>query len=140
MYDWSPGSFLTCDDCSNPIASPEDTTQYCVTVTDKNGCINTKCIDIAVTCNDVFIPSLFSPNGDQINDYFVIEGSCITKFNLRIFNRWGENVFQSQDQKHSWDGTFKGDPLNSGVFAYVFEYTDNTNTSHKVSGNITLIK
>jgi gliding motility-associated-like protein len=141
-YLWTNGSSLSCNNCPTPTAKPSSTTQYCVFITDQNGCTDTKCTEVKVdeSCTDVFIPSMFSPNGDSHNDYLEVEGSCIITFDLRIYNRWGELVFQSKDQTKSWDGKYKDKALNSNVFAYVFEYTDKTNKSHKVSGNITLIK
>lgn len=88
----------------------------------------------------VFIPTGFSPNGDGINDVLQIMGEGILSLNLAIYDRWGQRVFQTTDVNTFWDGTFNGQPLNSGVFAYkVFAVlADGTEISQ--SGNITLMR
>jgi len=88
----------------------------------------------------VFIPTGFSPNGDGVNDVLQIMGEGILSLNLAIYDRWGQRVFQTTDVNTFWDGTFNGQPLNSGVFAYkVFAVlADGTEISQ--SGNITLMR
>jgi gliding motility-associated-like protein len=135
-YSWSTGQIT---ESIKVIESGK----YNVLVTDQNGCSLSKDIYVfinKVECTDVFVPNMFSPNGDNINDKLVVEGSCIVDFDLRIFNRWGEMVFQSKDKIDSWDGKFKGKSLNSGVYSYVFEYTDNENQFYRKIGNITIMK
>lgn len=67
----------------------------------------------------IYVPNTFTPNDDGLNDYFKVEGIGIGKFNLEIFNRWGELVFASTDMNHSWDGTYKGEKIkNTDVFVY----------------------
>jgi gliding motility-associated-like protein len=141
-YSWSPNASLSCDDCFNPMASPGVSTDYCVTVSDQNSCTSTECtrVELLKSCGEIFIPTMFSPNGDGNNEKFVIEGNCIVSCDLRIFNRWGELVFQSQEQNNSWDGTYQGDKVPVGVFAYVFKYTNTANKTEELSGNITLVK
>ncbi len=97
---------------------------------------------------DVFIPNVFSPNNDGLNDLFFISSSEDALSNisfLRIFDRWGGLVFETFDflpniQEHSWDGTEKGKPLMPGVFVWVveLEYTDGTTELR--SGDVTLVK
>ena len=68
----------------------------------------------------VFIPDAFTPNGDGINDVFGVKGEGIQNFTLRIFNRWGEEVFSSNNPKQQWDGMFKGKPAEGGSYVYRF--------------------
>ena len=66
----------------------------------------------------VFIPDAFTPNGDGINDTFGVKGEGIQNFTLRIFNRWGEVVFESYNPKQQWDGTYAGKPVKGDMYVY----------------------
>ena len=88
----------------------------------------------------VVVPTGFSPNGDGNNDILFVLGSDIEKFELNIYNRWGQRVFHTTDQANGWDGTFKGQKENNGVFAYSLVYTTFDKTEHSLKGNITLIR
>ncbi|MBI4945835.1 MAG: gliding motility-associated C-terminal domain-containing protein [Bacteroidetes bacterium] len=145
IYLWSPSTGLNCDTCPNPKGSPNETTDYCVTVIDiVNGCSGNECITITVDipCGTLFIPNAFSPNGDGENDTLkvYIEFNCIKDFHLVIFDRWGERVFESLDQQKGWDGTFGGKILDPAVFAYYLNVTFIKGESISKKGNISLIR
>jgi gliding motility-associated-like protein len=97
-------------------------------------------IIVETQLQDIFIPNVFSPNGDNNNDFFTIEGDGMTNFSIKIFNRWGELIFESDDQNVSWNGNHSGKSASKGVFAYTLTYNDNSGTPQVVSGNITVIK
>jgi gliding motility-associated-like protein len=143
-WSWSPPNDLSCSDCPNPIAYPQSTTIYTVTGTDAEGCVGTAEITITVDpiCGDVYVPTVFSPNGNgyTANNMICVYGNCIATFNYAIFNRWGEKVFETSDQSICWDGTFKGKDMNSGVFAYKLTATLQNGQSIEESGNLTLIR
>ena len=141
-YSWSPATSLSCSDCSNPIASPLSTIVYFLTVIDTNGCSNQDYVTITVVEPELelFIPNVFSPNGDGHNDLFVVEGSGLNEFNIKVFDRWGQLIFESEDQNISWDGLHNGKQLNTAVFAYTLTFTDNLGDQQVMSGNVTLIK
>jgi len=142
-YTWSPASYLSCVNCDQPVASPPDNIQYCVS-SQLNGCVSTKCIDITVTCEigyDHSVPNAFTPNNDGHNDAFCLKGftDCITNFSVMIFDRWGEKVFESNDPSFCWDGVYKGELMNSAVFVYVIKATKKKEQINK-KGNISLIR
>jgi gliding motility-associated-like protein len=143
-WSWTPPTGLSCTDCENPIASPQTTTVYTVTGTDFEGCSGTAEITIVVDpiCGDVFVPTVFSPDGSGFtaNNMICIYGNCIVSFNYVVFNRWGEKVFESNDQSNCWDGKYKDKPLNSGVFAFKFSALLQNGQSIEQSGNLTLIR
>lgn len=141
-YSWSPATGLSCTDCPNPIASPTETTIYTVTGTDDFGCSGeaTVAILIQVECGDIFIPTIFSPNGDWNNDLQCVMGNCIVEMKYAIYDRWGEKVFETEDQTECWDGTFRGQKLNSGVFAFKFTATLVDGSIINQSGNLTLVR
>ena len=89
------------------------------------------------------MPNLFSPNGDGINDVLHIYGWSVDEVDFRIFDRWGELIFQSSDPNLStwgWDGTYRGVELNSAVFVYTVEVTYMDGREQVQHGNITLIR
>ena len=148
LYSWSPVTFLNCLDCENPVVTPLETTIYTVMVADTNGCTATDEIEISVDkSRDVFIPNAFSPNGDAVNDIFMIysnQGVAQVR-SFRIFDRWGEQMFEAtnfspNDPLFGWNGTFKGKTLNPAVFVYFaeVEFVDGVVLMYK--GDVTLIK
>lgn len=87
-----------------------------------------------------FIPTAFSPNGDGINDFLVMLGEGIISVNLDVYNRWGEVVFQTTNPLDKWDGKFKGQDQQSGVYAYKVYVVLSDGTELNQSGNITLMR
>jgi gliding motility-associated-like protein len=86
------------------------------------------------------VPTGFSPNGDGSNDVLYVRGGGIEVMNLRIFNRWGEKVFESNGLEYGWDGTFKGKPQEMDAYAYVLTATFIDGSSAIKKGNITLLR
>ncbi len=142
-YLWTPSTGLNCNTCNAPIASPEKTTRYYVTVTDGNGCSSTDSLDIFVIdysdC-DVFVPNAFSPNGDGNNDALQLNAPCPADILFMIMDRWGEVIYTSEDINQTWDGTFKGRELNTGVFIYTLRARIINNPDIRKTGNISLIR
>jgi gliding motility-associated-like protein len=141
-YTWTPEEGLSCTNCPDPVASPSETTTYTVTVTTDDGCVSSDTVLVIVEqpCTEVFVPTIFSPNGDNINDLVCVEGSCIRDLDFRIFNRWGEVVFETKDPTECWDGTQNGEPLNTGIFAYKALIIKDDGQEIEKSGSLTLVK
>lgn len=141
-YTWTPDEDLSCSNCPNPIATPSETTTYTVTVSTDDGCSSSDTILVIVEqpCTDVFVPTVFSPNGDNINDLVCVKGSCIKDLDFRIFNRWGEVVFETKDPTECWDGTQNGEPLNTGIFAFKVLIVTIDGQEIEKSGSLTLVK
>ena len=142
VYEWSTGETNTTGEI---VVSPEETTTYTVTVTDEMGCTATDMITIFVrqpVCDesDVFLPTAFSPNGDDINDILYVRSNFIDQMEILIYNRWGEEVFSSTDQNVGWDGTYKGETLAPDVFAYTMRVICINQAEYRVRGNVTLVK
>ncbi|MCH8331164.1 MAG: gliding motility-associated C-terminal domain-containing protein [Bacteroidetes bacterium] len=144
LYSWSPSTGLSCTNCQNPVADPTETITYTLTVTDVNGCVNTDTITIFIDRTTmIFIPDIFSPNGDDKNDVFYVDGKGIKELILIIYDRWGERVFETNcccSESCGWNGTFKGKPLNSAVFVYYLKGIFITDEEIIEKGNITLLR
>lgn len=139
-YLWFPNTALSCNDCNNVIANPIEDITYSLTI-DTMGCISYDEISIYVeVAGDIFVPNLFTPNADGINDFLEIYGNSIDEFDFKIYDRWGEMVFQTDNINEVWDGTFNGMPLNSAVFVYTIEVVYLDGREDIQQGNITLIK
>ena len=91
-------------------------------------------------CGDLFVPTAFSPNGDSYNDVECVYGKCIKSMLFSIYDRWGEKVFETNDQTKCWDGTYKGEPLNPAVFVYTLEASLSTGETKSLKGNIGLVR
>src|SRR5690606_34575117 len=122
-YVWLPDEDMDCDTCAITTVCPMYATQYCVTGTDANGCVNEDCvtINVDIICGDIFVPSAFSPNNDGENDVLCVYSDCMESLTFTIYNRWGEAVYQTNNMNICWDGTWKGKVLNSAVFVYVLD-------------------
>lgn len=127
--EWTPQDSLACDQCLNWMASPLETTRYQATIVDTAGCTATDDILIQVMRDRrVYIPNAFSPNGDGANDLFrIFAGPGVVQVNkFEVYTRWGEQVFKAtefppNDPAYGWDGRFRGETLNIGVFVYYAE-------------------
>ncbi len=142
-YLWTPGTGLSCPTCDTLQASPIVTTTYEVTATDANGCSGTAQVIVYVNpiCSDeIFVPTIFSPNGDGRNDDQCVMGNCIVELDFSIYNRWGEKVFETTDQNTCWDGMYKGKKVNAGVFVYKMKAILLHGEEITRSGNITVVE
>jgi gliding motility-associated-like protein len=148
-YAWSPSSSLNCNNCSNPVATPSETTSYIVSGSDSNGCVGTDTVVVNVNshstgCGTVYVPTVFSPkgSGNIDNQKVCVYGNCIAELSFSVYNRWGEMIFKSNntDLTDCWDGTYKGKVLDSGVYAYQLLVKLTNGELIVQSGNITLIR
>lgn len=141
-YDWIPNYNISCNNCPNPVVSPAADTVYTVIVKTPNGCTDTLRIPITVEmeCGELFIPTIFSPNGDGNNDYFMPYGRCVKKYNLKIYNRWGEVVFNEDNSLTGWDGIHKGKEASSGTYVYRITLSLFSDEVIEKTGNVTLVR
>jgi|GEM_PF-4739825 len=139
---------IPCDLCPSVYVSPLKATTYSVELVDHKGCISTDEIEIRVRYdNNVFIPNAISPNGDGINDVFYIQADIsVVKINkLSIFDRWGINVFsvsniQPNDLSAGWDGKFRNELTQPGVFVYFAELEFQNGSREIYKGDLTVIR
>ena len=123
-YSWTPVDYLSCLTCPTPVASPTVEYIYTVNVKDTHGCferVNTYTVYIE-NKSSVDVPTAFTPNGDGINDLINVDGWGLKKLNyFRVFNRWGELIYETTDLNSGWDGFYKGVPQNMETYVYQAE-------------------
>jgi gliding motility-associated-like protein len=137
-----PADGLSCTTCQNPVASPITTTTYTVISTDANDCLSVDYVTVYIEaeCGSVYIPNVFSPNGDNNNDILYVHGNCIISMEFMIYDRWGEKVFTSSSTDNGWDGNFRGKAMDQGVFVFNFKATLKNGNQISRKGNISLIR
>ncbi|MBC9930714.1 PKD domain-containing protein [Chitinophaga qingshengii] len=117
------------------------TYNVCLTAANQEGCTETVCKTVSAIVVPLFdVPSAFSPNNDGMNDVFYVKSFGVTKFNLKIFNRWGQLIFESTNPNMGWDGRFKGaiQPMDAYAYVVTLEFTDGTKANK--TGNVTLLR
>jgi gliding motility-associated-like protein len=126
---------------TNPSHTYQDTGTYIVSleVTTANGC--TDYVRYTVVVNPVFtfyIPNSFTPDGDGINDFFFGLGQGYKEYNMMIYDRWGEEIFESHDDQYHWDGSYKGRQVQQDTYVYRFVIYDWQNHQHIYTDGVTL--
>jgi gliding motility-associated-like protein len=147
-WTWSPTTNLSCATCPLPVADVKKDITYTVKVTTPYGCSASDTISIKTFCKDgqVFIPNAFTPDGDGVNDRLIVRASGIaTVKHFRIFNRWGDLIFERDNFKpnditYSWDGRVRGVVSGPEVFVYTCEVICENGTSYTYKGNVSIIK
>jgi gliding motility-associated-like protein len=151
---WYPDATLDCRECPNPIALPTQTTTYYATIYySENGVtcttIDSVTIEVLKVCDNsvVYVPNTFTPNGDGLNDIFMIRGLAATRIKyFRVFDRWGKLVHEAlngipNDPTWGWNGTDRnGEKLNSAVYVYTYEIECINGDIVNGQGNVTLIR
>jgi gliding motility-associated-like protein len=147
---WTPPLYLSCTDCLNPeIVQPLSSLTYSVQVVTDAGCLlmDEIAIEVRESEQTVYIPNIFSPNGDGVNDVFFIMANpsvaLVRRFD--VFDRWGELVFQASnvqpnDPQSGWDGTFYGRLMNPQVFVWVVEVVLVNGAEIQLRGDVALVR
>lgn len=140
-YFWEPELWLSDPEVLDPIAFPEQTTTFFLTAT--NGvCERTDEVTITVI-NGLQIPSVFSPNGDGINDKWEIKGtSRYPDMRVDVFDRWGQKVFESvsYNEEKFWDGTHRGNLLRTSTYYYVITLNDPAADENVLKGAVSIVR
>lgn len=149
LINWSPEIGLADPHSLTTQVLDKNNRVYYVQAIDPNS--NCPAVDsiqvIWFDCENPFdVPQAFSPNGDGINDHFTVFGLNVLEYHIHIFNRWGEQVYEStdvselNDLSRGWDGTYKGKVQELGTYVYYISGTDVYGASHELKGNLTLIQ
>lgn len=149
-YRWTPADYLSSDTIRTPFVFPETSLEYTLMVTNENGCTAQGTVFVELDANrNVYIPNIFSPNGDGRNEEFrVFACRGVESINfVRLFDRWGGLVYEATnvapnclDGSKHWDGQKDGRPLNPGVYVYMVEVTFLDEVTLIYRGDVTVIR
>lgn len=145
-YEWQQMDHISCVNCPNPTVNPLESTLYSVVATNEAGCytMGEVLVEVINFCGNakIEIPNVFTPNNDGLNDVFRIryDRDKVDLDILRIYNRYGELIFETQNVDQGWDGNFSGDLVNSGVYVYYLVADCYDGTSKIIKGNVTLLR
>jgi gliding motility-associated-like protein len=141
-YLWAPPAGLSATNVLNPTAIPAQTTTYTLKVTTSQGCIATDDMTITVVPYCIKPMEAFTPNGDGINDVWLVTNGtgCLDKAKAQVFNRYGAKIFESNDYKNNWDGTYKGKMLPDGTYYFVITYRLITGAEENMKGSVTILR
>jgi gliding motility-associated-like protein len=144
-YAWTPALGLSCNNCAGPLVYSTlfaDSINYdTLTVIYNNGCVVTAYDTIRIRYTpELAIPNAFSPNGDSRNDVFFIPAKDVATFSMRIYNRWGQEIFSSTDISQGWDGNYKGKPQPVGDYLFFFNISYETGKAESHNGTVTLFR
>ncbi len=144
-YHWSPSLWLSDNSQGIVTATPDESITYYVTATDSYGCMSLDTVTISVhdwNCGYpyIYVPTAFSPNNDMVNDVLQVQSGIITDVLFEVYDRWGECVFSTTDISTTWDGTYRGKPLQPQVLVYYIKATCLNSEEFVEEGNITIIK
>ena len=151
IYNWTPSNYLSASDIERPFVQPLEDQVYVLEVVDINGCQSSAQVEVRIDANrNIYIPNVFSPNGDGLNDYFSVYACLGVRriINAHIFDRWGNLIYRGSELSpvcqgigtQIWDGTFNGSELNPGNFVYIvqIEFLDDVVLTYR--GTITLMR
>ncbi|MEP7106940.1 MAG: gliding motility-associated C-terminal domain-containing protein, partial [Ferruginibacter sp.] len=142
-YNWSPGSLLNNPFIANPMATiNQDSVMFIVTVRDIAGCVGYDTVWVKVfDAITYYVPNAFSPNGDGRNDFFKpIAAGILSTESFRIFNRYGEIVFDTNQWNKGWDGTYKGKPQGVGNYVWFIKGKGKDGKLIEMRGNVVLVR
>lgn len=134
-YLWSTGA-------TTQTIAPVLAGTYYVTVGSGN-CVSSDTVELVGTLGEsmLFIPNTITPNGNGLNDVFYPYGSEITSLHMRIFDRWGQLIFETSDPALGWNGTYKGTTVQEDTYVYVIEYTTTcNNTERRRTGHVNVVR
>ncbi len=123
LYPGKFNRYIWQDNSNDSIYIVEKAGKYSVSIVNSAGCGASDSLNVVEDClTDIVVPNAFTPNGDNLNDIFFVDGSITADFEIDIFNRWGELIFHSDNRSEAWDGTYKGNPVQEGFYNYLIKY------------------
>jgi gliding motility-associated-like protein len=143
-YTWTPTFGMNNPNIYNPLAIVEATTTYFVVVTEgdcvQQDSVTVRVVDFICGRPTVYVPNAFTPNLDQANEWLYVRGNFITELDFKVFDRWGELMFETQDQNIGWNGFFKGMKVDPAVFVYYLRTVCEGGEIYFEEGNITVLE
>ena len=144
-YYWEPSEYFACPTCAISMFNPYSSTTVSVTVVDENGCRATDSLDVTVypACDGdgITVANVITPNNDGYNDVFSLYSEYLDElFYIRIFDRWGNQIYETGDINAGWDGTYNGVPVDAGVYIYSLKGICTGGDEFVKTGNVTILR
>lgn len=138
-YYWSTEDTVFCSNCYELIITPDRSDTYYFTGIDTNSCRTVDSITVYLD-GILYVPNTFTPNGDGFNEYFKVIAREIHDYQLYIFDRWGQLVFETNDTEATWDGRHNGHLVQIDTYIWKIEYLDNLNVRHEFIGHVNVLR
>lgn len=139
-FEWLPAYGLDCGNCPAPVASPDSSMLYTLTATTANGCVAQASVWVDVLGHVIYVPNVFTPNNDLLNDDFRVYGQGFAEIEFMVFDRWGELIFRTTDIYKGWDGTYKGVLMPPGTYVYTCNYRFYGGYKQLLKGSVLLVR
>ncbi|HNO99418.1 MAG TPA: gliding motility-associated C-terminal domain-containing protein, partial [Ferruginibacter sp.] len=142
QYTWSPAYGLNDASSQNPIAIPDKDITYTLTARNSIGCIAVDDIKVKVYKGpNIYVPNAFTPNGDGLNDRLRAIPVGIRDFHyFRLFDRWGNMIFSTEDPRYGWDGKIRGTAQPTGAYVWIAEGVDYRGNIIQRKGTVTIAR
>jgi len=145
LYAWSPATGLDLSTVKNPVFNFDKTTEYLIRIQSAAGCvtIDTQLVKVAdpITTPEAYVPRAWTPNNDGYNDrLYPLTVNVTQLYYFRIYNRWGQLVFETKILNQGWDGTYKGQPMIADVYTWIMEAMGIDGTIIKKTGESVLLR
>ena len=146
-YEWEDNDFIYSDlTSSSVLVRPRDETVLYVKVSDEYGCQSEDSVIIQVSEFNWFVPQAFTPNNDGANDMLHVYGNGIKSMNFKLFNKWGQLVFETKkwhtqlNRSEGWNGVFEGNIQHNQTFGWMLHFEDINGQKYQEKGTVTLIR
>jgi gliding motility-associated-like protein len=138
---WISGENMSCADCPRTEIFPIRKTCYVAEAVNEYGCTETDevCVDVGLDYA-IYVPNTFSPNQDGLNDLFLVSGFGISNVHLQVFDRWGEQMFETNDVQTGWNGGFRGQPCKIGTYTWKVSFNATSGKVEERSGHVNLLR
>lgn len=138
---WSPAAGLSATNILNPVARPQQTTTYTLSVTNTSGCVASDNVVVTVIPYCINAVKAFTPNGDGIHDLWVVTtGACVDNIKARVYNRYGGLIYSNDNYKNDWDGTYKGNKVSDGTYYYTLDIVLISGRRVLLKGDVTILR
>ncbi|MDE3124699.1 MAG: gliding motility-associated C-terminal domain-containing protein [Bacteroidota bacterium] len=141
-YSWSPSTGLSNSLIGSPTVNINQEQMYYISINKLSGCVTTDTLLVRVFAGwDIFVPNVFSPNGDGINDILNVNLVGVKRLHyFRIYNRWSKKVFETSDAGQGWDGRVNGVLQPMATYVWIAEGVDNNGQTVRKEGSVTLLR
>jgi gliding motility-associated-like protein len=140
-FSWFPYAGLSNPLISDPVATPEVSTMYVVTATTEHNCVTRDTLNVFVSEESLLaMPNAFTPGNGTNGTFRIILRGIASLSYFRVYNRWGNIMFETKNMSEGWDGAYKGEPQGMGVYTYDIQATSSSGKIFKKTGNVTLLR